>query len=282
MHAVSGWSFEPAVIGALALTGWLYFGGLLRLWRSAGRGRGIHGGEAAAFGGGWIVLAIALISPLHHWGQTLFSAHMAQHELLMAVAAPLLVLGRPLVPSVWALPIRWRHLAGEWAALPPARNTWRVLTLPLVAWILHAVAIWIWHAPPLFQATLHSDSIHSLQHLSFLETGLLFWWTALRSGQGRRARPGAVVYLFTTALHTTILGALLTFSSRVWYPLNASGAAAWGLTPLEDQQLAGLIMWVPAGLAYLIAALAIVGSWLREPAGRTGAEELVPRPEPSF
>jgi putative membrane protein len=279
---VSGWSFEPAVIVALALTAWLYFGGLLRLWRSAGRGRGIHGSEAAAFGVGWIVLVIALIPPLHHWGQTLFSAHMAQHELLMAVAAPLLVVGRPLVPSVWALPIRWRRLAGEWAALPLARNTWRILTLPLVAWILHAVAIWIWHAPPFFQATLHSDSIHSLQHLSFLGTGLLFWWTVLQSGQGRLARPGAVVYLFTTALHTTILGALLTFSSRVWYPLNASGAAAWGLTPLEDQQLAGLIMWVPAGLAYLIAALVIVGSWLREPAGRTGGEELVPRPEPSF
>ena len=274
MHAVSGWSFEPAVIIGLALSAGLYFGGLLRLWRSAGRDRGIRGWEAAAFGVGWMVLAIALISPLHHWGETLFSAHMVQHELLMAVVAPLLVVGRPLVPLVWALPIRWRRLAGEWAALPPARKTWRVLTLPLVAWILHAVAIWVWHAPPLFQATLHSNSIHTLQHLSFLGTGLLFWWTVLRGSQGRLARPSAILYLFTTALHTTILGALLTFSSRVWYPLNASGAAAWGLTPLEDQQLAGLIMWVPAGLVYLIAALAITASWLGKPGVVPNARDI--------
>jgi putative membrane protein len=279
----TAWSFEPAVVIGLALTGGMYIHGLLRMWGNAGGGRGVQHWEATAFGAGWIVLALALLSPLHHWGETLFSAHMAQHELLMALAAPLLILGRPLVPFVWALPIRWRRRAGEWAMIPPARNIWRVLSLPLVAWTLHAVAIWIWHAPPLFDATLHSNLIHSLQHLSFLGTGLLFWWTVLRGSHGRLARPGAVVYLFSTALHTTVLGALLTFSSRVWYPLYATGAGGWGLTPLEDQQLAGLIMWVPAGLAYLIASLAIVGSWLKEPANAVQKDGLVPgRPELSF
>jgi cytochrome c oxidase assembly factor CtaG len=214
------------------------------------------------------MLLVALMSPLHRLGGALFSAHMAQHELLMAVAAPLLVLGRPLVPFVWALSMSWRRTAGSWVAVAPVRGAWDLLTLPLVAWTLHAAAIWLWHAPPLFEATLRSELIHTLQHLSFLGSGLLFWWALLRGRQGRLGGPAAVLYLFTTSLHTTVLGALLTFSSRLWYPLYGSSTAPWGLTPLEDQQLAGLIMWVPANLAYLIAALVIVSTWLKEPSPR--------------
>jgi putative membrane protein len=116
----------------------------------------------------------------------------------------------------------------------------------------------------LYQETLASDAVHSMQHLSFLGTGLLFWWALLAGREGRLGRPAAVLYLFTTSLHTTLLGALLAFSSTVWYPLYQSRTAPWGMTPLEDQQLAGLIMWVPAGLAYLIAALAVAASWLEE------------------
>jgi putative membrane protein len=260
----SAWSFEPLVILVLGLTAWLYVRGIQALWRNAGRGRGVRAWEVGAFAGGWLTLVVALVSPLHRLGGTLFSAHMAQHELLMAVAAPLLVLGRPLVPFVWAWPISWRRTLGSWAAVAPVRGAWELLTLPLVAWTLHAAAIWLWHAPPLFEATLRSELIHTLQHLSFLGSGLLFWWALLRGREGRIGRPAAVLYLFTTSLHTSLLGALLTFSSRLWYPLYASGTAPWGLTPLEDQQLAGLIMWVPAGLAYLIATLAISASWLSE------------------
>jgi len=139
------------------------------------------------------------------------------------------------------------------------------VSLPVVAWILHAAAIWIWHAPPLFQATLHSETVHTAQHLSFLFTGLLFWWALLRGTENRRGRVAGVLYLFTTALHTNLLGALLTFSRRVWYPIYGASTAPWGLTPLEDQQLAGLIMWIPAGIAYLVAALALIARVLREP-----------------
>jgi putative membrane protein len=264
----SGWSFEPAVIVCLGVTAWLYGYGVRALWRSAGKGKGVRTWEAVAFAAGWTTLLLALISPLHRLGGVLFSAHMAQHELLMAVAAPLLVLGRPLLPLLWALPMSWRRTAGSWAAAPSVRGVWELLTLPLVAWTLHAAAIWLWHAPPLFEATLRSEPIHALQHLSFLGSGLLFWWALLRGRPGRLGGPAAVLYLFTTSLHTTVLGALLTFSTRLWYPLYASTTMTWGLAPLEDQQLAGLIMWVPANLAYLIAALVIVAAWLREPSTR--------------
>jgi cytochrome c oxidase assembly factor CtaG len=191
---------------------------------------------------------------------------MAQHELLTVVAAPLLVLGRPIIPFLWALPISWRRVAGDWVALPPVRVVWFLLTMPPVAWALHAAAIWLWHAPLLYQATLRSELVHTAQHVSFLGTGLLFWWAMLYGREGRIGRPDAVIYLFTTAMHTSLLGVLIAFSSRLWYPLYQATTMPWGLTPLEDQQLAGIIMWVPAGVAYLVAALWLASTWLRDPA----------------
>jgi putative membrane protein len=261
----TAWSFEPAVVICLGLSAGLYLHGIRSLWHSAGVGGGIRSWEAAAFVAGWLALALALLSPLHRLGSALFSAHMAQHELLMVVAAPLLVLGRPVIAFLWAVPISWRRRAGAWTGVPPVRAAWEFLTLPLVAWTLHAVAIWLWHAPSLFESSLGSELIHSLQHVSFLGTALLFWWSLLRAREGRIGRPAAVLYLFTTSVHTSLLGALLAFASTLWYPIYVSSTAPWGLAPLEDQQLAGLIMWIPAGLAYLTATLLIAASWLREP-----------------
>jgi cytochrome c oxidase assembly factor CtaG len=264
----SGWSFEPAVIALLLLSGALYFRGVRAVWKRAGAGHGIRSWESAAFLAGWVALAISLMSPLHRLGGVLFTAHMAQHELLMVVAAPLLVLGRPIIPFLWALPTSWRRVAGEWAALALVRSVWLLLSIPVVAWVLHAAAIWLWHAPSLYQAALRSELVHTVQHVSFLGTGVLFWWALLHGREGRAGRPASVIYLFTTAVHTSLLGVLLTFSSRLWYPLYQTGTMPWGLTPIEDQQLAGLIMWIPAGAAYLIAALWLASTWLREPGPR--------------
>jgi len=264
----SAWSWEPVVLASLAVSLWLYLRGLRALWHSAGRGRGVRRWEVTAFMGGWLTLALSLISPLHQLGGVLFSAHMAQHELLMVVAAPLLVLGRPIIPFLWGMPFAWRRVAGDWASAAPVKPAWVFLTLPVVAWVLHAVAIWVWHAPSLYQATLTSETMHTAQHVSFLGTALLFWWALLHGREGRLGRPAAVMYLFTTSVHTSLLGVLLTFSNRTWYRAYDATTLPWGLTPLEDQQLAGVIMWVPAGIAYLIAALALAATWLREPAGR--------------
>jgi cytochrome c oxidase assembly factor CtaG/cytochrome c2 len=264
----SAWSFEPAVVIGLLLTGLLYLLGLRRLWQTAGPGRGIRRWEACAFSAGWLVLAVALVSPLHRLGESLFSAHMAQHELLMVAAAPLLVLGRPIIAFLWAIPVSWRRSAGALTSVSWIQSPWERLTLPAVAWTIHAVAIWLWHVPALYQATLESEPVHVAQHLSFLGSALLFWWSLLQIREGRLGRPAAVLYLFTTAVHTSLLGVLLTFSGHLWYPLYQATTAPWGLTPLEDQQLAGLIMWIPAGLAYLIAALAVTASWLKEPRRR--------------
>ena len=259
----TAWVLEPAVVASVGLAGFLYARGLRSLWRSRA-GRGIRRWEAAAFLAGWLSLTVALLSPLHPLGEVLFSAHMVQHELLMVVAAPLLVLGRPLVPFLWALPVGWRRSFGGWARRPGARGAWRSLTAPFAAWLLHGAALWVWHLPGPYTATLGSDLVHTLQHASFLGTALLFWYALVHGRGGRMGYGTAVFYLFATAMHSGGLGALLTVAPRPWYPELAGSTAAWGLTPLEDQQLAGLIMWIPAGASYMIAGLFLMAAWMRE------------------
>jgi cytochrome c oxidase assembly factor CtaG len=253
------WSFEPLVIISLTITALLFIIGLYRLKR-----RSIRTWEALCFAGGWLALFVALVSPVHAWGQVLFSAHMSQHEILMLVAAPLLVLGRPLIAFLWALPLSWSRSLGNLSKIIWINRLWRALTIPLVAWLIHAIALWVWHIPALFDATLHSEAIHTVQHLSFLLSALLFWWALIHGRHGAMGYGAAVLYVFTTSVHSGALGALITIAGSVWYPSYAPLTASWGLTPLEDQQLGGLIMWIPAGLVYVIAGLALFAGWLRE------------------
>ena len=260
----AAWTFDGAIALPLAAAAALYALGLNRLWTRAGAGRSIRHWQAVAFCAGWLVLVLALVSPVHALGEVLFSAHMVQHELMIAVAAPLLVLARPLVPLVWALPFEWRKRAGVIAHTQVVSRTWRVLTTPVAAWLLYAAALWAWHLPTLYQRTLSSELLHMLQHVTFLTTALLFWWALVHGRERRLGYGSAVLYVFTTALHSGGLGALLTFARQPWYPAYDGLTAPWGLTPLEDQQLAGVIMWVPAGLVYVIAALVLIAAWLRE------------------
>jgi putative membrane protein len=211
-----------------------------------------------------MVLAVALMSPLHSIGGALFSAHMTQHELLISIAAPLLVLGRPLIPFVWSFSPNRRRSLGVWTRRPSVRGAWSFLSRTSVAFSLHAVGLWVWHLPGPYQATLTSELMHSLQHVTFIATALLFWWAILSARGEGPGRGAALIYLFLTLLQTGALGALLAFSPTLWYPAYAETTRAWGLTPLEDQQLGGLIMWIPGSLAYLAAGLWIFGGWLRE------------------
>ncbi len=206
---------------------------------------------------------IALISPLHPLGEALFSAHMVKHEILMLVSAPLLALSRPLVTFLWGMPFEWRRSLGQWAKTDHIQRSWVFLTDPLTAWWIHAAAIWSWHSPFLFDLTLKSELAHTAQHLSFFLSALLFWW-ALLCAHGRKAYGAGVFYVFTTAVHTSILGALLTFSPRIWYSSYLTTTQAWGLTPLQDQQIGGLVMWIPAGLVYLVGGLWLFAAWMKE------------------
>lgn len=261
------WTFEGWVVFLLGASLAMYALGLMRLWRKAGTGRGVNVPQAAAFAAGWVALAAALVSPLDALGQLLFSAHMVQHELMMVVAAPLLVLGRPLAVWTWGLPSPWRRRTAAITRHRAVALPWQVLTRPTLAWALHGLVLWIWHMPRFFDAALASDGIHTLQHISFFGTALLFWWPPL-VGASRAGEGLAMFYLFTTMVHTAALGALLTLAPTPWYPAYAASAGTLGFDLLTDQQLGGLIMWVPAGLAYLVVGLIVAARALqrRQPA----------------
>jgi putative membrane protein len=253
----------PWIVSALLFTSaLLYAHGFLKLWPR------VHAlGEllwrAVAFAAGWCALVLALLSPLDVAAGSSFAYHMVQHEILMLVAAPLLVVGRALPMFIWAFPARVRVATGRTTRIPALRSSWSALTSPLGAWILHAAALWLWHVPAIFNAAVVNSTVHEWQHATFLVTALIFWHALLRHG----TQGVAIVYLFTTTIHTGVLGALLTLARHPLYAtLDAGLYDLSGLTPLEDQQLGGLIMWVPGALVYVGVALFLLSRWLsRDP-----------------
>ncbi len=264
------WTWDPLVIFLLAASGALYAAGVWRMWRTDSGLRTFSWWQVVCFATGWMTLVLALVSPLHRLGSMLFAAHMAQHELLMLIAAPLLVMGRPLVPMLRALPMNWRASLGAAMRQRGVAAVWRWISGPLVVWLIHGFTLWVWHAPSLYQATLNDEFVHALQHTSFLFTALLFWYTLIHGRFGRMGYGAAVLYIFTTGLHSSILGALMTFTPRLWYPIYNGRTAPWHMTPIEDQQLGGLIMWIPAGTVFVVVGLALFAAWLGESERRLG------------
>jgi putative membrane protein len=260
---------------SLALLLSVYGAGLLRLWRSAGYGRGIRPREAAAFGCGWIVILVALSPRVDELSDTWLVAHMVQHELLMIVAAPLMAVSAPLIALLWAVPAGFRRRALETVRQPPITSSWTALTSPASVFVLHAVALWVWHIPALYDYALEHEGMHVVQHACFFGSATLFWWGIAHGRHGRRGYGMAVVYVFATAVHGGILGALLTVSPRVWYAPYLVAHPS-GLTPLEDQQLAGLLMWIPASLIFAAGGLVLFAAWLKESGRRTRYQPALP------
>jgi len=248
---------------SLALTIVVYAIGVWRLWRFAGYGQGIRPIQALAFASGWLSLVVALSPPLDEWSDEWLAAHMVQHELLMVVAAPLIAYGAPIIGLLWAMPSRVRRVAVTSVRRTGVSRVWNALTTPGCVFVLYGAALWIWHVPALYDYAVEHEGVHIVQHLCFFGTATLFWWGITHGRQGRVGYGAAVVYVFLTAVHGAVLGALLTVSPGVWYaPYLVTRPD--GLTPLEDQQLAGLLMWVPAGLAFAAGGLFLFAAWLRQ------------------
>jgi cytochrome c oxidase assembly factor CtaG len=246
------WSLAPETFGPLLLAAFLYAATLIRGRKFfSSNGTAI---EAGSFAIGLALLVVGLVSPLCRMAATVAWAHMVQHLLLVALAPLFLVLG--------ARPLRDALRKAIQGNLPGAAR-WRVGLHPTVAAALYGIGIWFWHIPALYQASLLSTAGHLLMYGSLLLTAWLFWAGMFGLVRTRGQSPAmAVVILLITIIHTGLLGALLTFAPAPWYPLMQAGAISWGLAPLEDQQLAGLIMWVPMGFIYLFAALVIVATAL--------------------
>ena len=254
----TAWTFEPLVLVSLAGLAWLYGRGVREL-SARSKGRGIHGWRVVAFAGGLAALVLALLSPVDALSAALFSAHMTQHLLLALVAAPLLALADLPLMLFWGIPAPFRARLGRWwVRRRSLRTAWRVATTPMVALLSHVALLWLWHVPGPYEAALLSEPVHALEHASFLVSGYIYWWVLARRDRRRIAFGPDLLYLFAGAMQSALLGAVIALSSRLWYPLQGGAAGAWGLTPLEDQQIAGLIMWVPASLIYLAALAGLV------------------------
>jgi putative membrane protein len=264
-HLWNVWNFAPSVLIPLAIMILMYGWGLHNVWQRAGRGHGITRRQWLSFVGAAVVLILTLLSPIDELSDQLFSAHMVQHLILMLVAAPLLVLSDFQLVLLWAIPRRRAQQIGSgFNQSRPVAGTWRVFTHPVVVWILFTLTMWIWHASRLFQAALHDEIIHTFEHLTFVFTAMLFWWILLKHNRPDHVHYAMTIpFLFLTVLQSGILGALMTFTSQPWYPDYAVSAASWGLTPLQDQQIAGLVMWVPGGAVFTLLTIGYFAAWLR-------------------
>lgn len=264
-HGARSWSFEPWVVSSLTVTVALYVAGLLRMRRRQRLRRVIGAAQIAAFAGGMLVLFTALVSPLDALGEDLFSLHMTQHILLLLAAPPLLVASRPAIVFVWALPSAQRKPIGRiWTALGLGRGV-QFLMHPVLVWLLSGAAFAFWHLPGPYQAALRSEIVHALEHLSFFVTALMFWTVVIEPSGRRRLGYGAtLLFVATMGVFSGLPGALLFLAQRPLYPIHAAGAARWGLSLIEDQQIAGLIMWIPTSFLYLAAFSWVFLRWLAE------------------
>ena len=281
------WTWEPLVLVGIGAIACWYAVGLRRIWHRAGVGRTVSRSQAWCFAAGVLVTGLALVSPIDALGEALFSAHMTQHLILVLIAAPLLVHGDPVLPFVWATPATVRRRAAKWwAAGPACRVALAAITLPSVVWVAHAMTLGFWHIPAFYEWALQDERVHAIEHGSFLLTACLFWWVVFQPIGRRRLGYGAAV-IYVSALATLMGGfaAVLTFARAPWYIGHASLTAAWGLTPLEDQQLAGLIMWIPSSVVYLVAVLFCFARWLEtddRAIRRQAIDRGVPSQEPSY
>jgi putative membrane protein len=252
-----GWEFDPLVVIPLALSLIIFITGWVRL---ANRSK-VDRRRSLLFVGGWAVLALSLVSPLHQAGERSFAMHMIEHELIMLVATLLLATSQAGGVLAWGLPLPLRHaLGGGWKA--PLSMAWKRLTEPVTATILQAVVMWLWHAPFMFDRALDSDAWHAAQHLSFVIASLLFWVAMLSPRRGGYLLSAGC--LFVTTMVEGALGALMALSQSPWYSdYAAMSLSGIGLDPTTDQQLAGLIMWIPGGVLHGAAALLLLYHWLK-------------------
>lgn len=259
----SSWSLPLGLTGALLLSGAIYLRGWLRLqfqvpyrfpiWR------------LLAFSGGLIAIFLAIASPLDAFGGLLLQVHMVQHLFLMMIAPPLILSGAPYLPMLLGLPrFIARDLLGPFLVWPPLKKFGHKIVNPIFCWLAFVGSNIFWHLPPLYELALSSQGWHETEHLFFMGTGLLFWWPLIQPWPSRPHWPRwtMIPYLILADLQNTGLAAFLSFYDRVLYPTYERAPRLGGFSALDDQALAGTIMWVPGSIIFLLPAAAIAINFL--------------------
>ena len=278
----AAWHWRPDVALVLVTLGSAYACGWWRL-RTAGYARLARGWRLILYVSGLAAVAVALLSPIDHLAHVLLTAHMIQHLLLMMIAAPLLLLGNPLPVGLWGLPRRARRAVGRLLTphAPLRRALWAATLMP-VAWLLFVANLWLWHLPAAYQAALRDHLIHDVEHLTFFGTALFFWWPIIEPAprlHERIPRGFAILYLIAATGQNTLLSALIALPEHVLYPFYATSSPLFGLSPLDDQALAGGIMW-SMGHMYLIPILLVVAKMLDREERLTRMREAVRGDQP--
>ena len=254
------WSFPPSVVLGLALVAALYARGVGDLVRRGRLGRVVKRRHVALFALGLLAVLVALTSPLDTLDERLFTLHMAQHMVLLMVAPPLLLLGKPVQVLLLGAPREWaRAVARAHRRTPWLRGLTHRLTAPVMAWLLYNAGLLLWHLPALYDATLRSDGVHLLEHLYFLGTGLLFWWVIVEPMPGpSRLHPGLrLVYVWAAAIPNALLGMIFATKDTLVYPFYTRQQPLWGIAPIDDQHLAGLVMALPGDLIEFVVGAAL-------------------------
>jgi len=269
--SLASWNLEPAVIVPVLAAAALYWRGWTTLRQRMPER--FDARRPVAFMAGLASIVLALCSPLDALGHHLLQAHMVQHLLLMLVAPPLLWLGAPVAPMLLGLPRAIRRAVAVGLAARPIRAASAVLAHPGVSWTAFVVAFWMWHVPALYDLALRSDVWHHVEHLCFFATALLFWRPVILAWPARSPWPrwAMIPYLVLAEFQNTTLAAILTFSDRVIYPAYESASRLSGPSALEDQALAGVTMWVPGSIAFLLPVLWLVVTALAAPGPRSPA-----------
>lgn len=262
------WVEEPLLIIAVYVAVSVYVIGLRRLHREAPKYH-FPKWRIISYFGGVLAFCIALLSPLAAYSEELFAMHMVQHLLLLIVAPPLILLGTPLIPALWTLPTEYRKRFAK--LLRPGQPLGRmanILAYPMLAVAAYVICVAVWHVPNFYDAAQGRTFMHDLEHVMFYGTALLYWWPIVAPiGSNRRLKFGmAIPYLLPPFLEGMLIGALITFSDTPIYQTyqELDVNPIWGMGTLDDQQLGGLIMWVPGGMFFLIPLIGTLALLLRE------------------
>jgi len=265
--------FEPLVLAPVLVAAALYARGFATLNRRMPHRFGAW--RMAAFAAGLAVVLLAASPLLDELSHALLQAHMTQHLMLMLVAPPLLWVGAPVAPLLLGLPRPLRRVVARWLGTPALRRLASVLAHPALGWTAFVIAFWAWHVPALYDLALRSEAWHHVEHATFFATALLFWRPVILPWPSRASWPrwAMIPYLLLAEFQNTTLAAILTFSDRVIYTAYEYVPRPWGLSALEDQSIAGAIMWVPGSIAFLLPLLWLILTSIGGPKARPDTVE---------
>lgn len=263
---LTSWSWEPTIVLGLGLALGLYAVGWWRLQRRSRGKNAVEVWRALCYGCGNLLIGIALLSPIATFAGLLLIMHMIQHVLLIS-AAPLILLGKPLLPTLWALPLDLRRGLGRlFVPDHPLHRPFRALTNPAVGVTIYVLTLFVWHVPRLYDVAQGYTVVHYLQHVTLIGSAMLFWWSIINPTGGRRRLNygSAIFYLVPPMLEPHVLGMVLTFAGRPLYLTYQQVPRLWGLSVLLDQQIAGAIMWVAGEIPHLVAVSVLLVLFLRQ------------------